>query len=47
MLGEAPRRLGNYPLDRHKTARTISYDVDANWKIIAEKAFDPDAVYHK
>jgi Rieske 2Fe-2S family protein len=35
-LGHAPRRLGNYPLERLKTARTISYDVDANWKVIAE-----------
>ena len=36
ILGEAPRRLGNYPLVRLKTARAISYDVDANWKVIAE-----------
>lgn len=36
VLGEAPRRLGNYPLERLKTARTISYDVDTNWKVIAE-----------
>lgn len=35
-IGEAPRRLGNYPLDQLKTARTISYDIDANWKVIAE-----------
>lgn len=35
-IGEAPRRLANYPLERLKTARTIYYDVDANWKVIAE-----------
>ena len=35
-IGQAPRRLGNYPLDRLKTARTIVYDVAANWKAIAE-----------
>lgn len=35
-IGPAPRRLGNYPLARLKTARAISYDVNANWKIIAE-----------
>lgn len=35
-IGDASRRLGNYPLDQLKTARTISYDVDANWKVIAE-----------
>lgn len=35
-LGPAPRRLGNYPLTDLITARTISYDVDANWKLIAE-----------
>lgn len=35
-LGEAPRRLANYPLDRLVTARTITYDVAANWKVILE-----------
>ena len=35
-IGPAPRRLGNYPLARLKTARAISYDVAANWKVIAE-----------
>jgi len=35
-IGEAPRRLANYPLSRLKTAKTISYDVGANWKVIAE-----------
>lgn len=35
-IGPAPRRLGNYPLDELKTARAISYDVAANWKVIAE-----------
>jgi Rieske 2Fe-2S family protein len=35
-IGAAPRRLANYPLAHLKTARTIMYDVAANWKIIAE-----------
>lgn len=35
-IGAAPHRLVNYPLAKLKTARTISYDVAANWKIIAE-----------
>ncbi len=35
-IGEAPRRLGNYPLVQLKTARTLTYDVAANWKLIAE-----------
>ena len=35
-LGEAPRRLGNYPLADLCVARTISYDVHANWKLILE-----------
>lgn len=35
-IGPAPRRLGNYPLERLKTAQTITYEVDANWKVVAE-----------
>jgi Rieske 2Fe-2S family protein len=35
-LGEAPRRLGNYPLADLKTSKTLTYDVRANWKIILE-----------
>jgi len=35
-IGPAPRRLANYPLAALRTARTISYEVDANWKVIAE-----------
>ncbi|HEY0594336.1 RHO alpha subunit C-terminal catalytic domain-containing protein, partial [Sphingopyxis sp.] len=35
-MGEAPRRLSNYPLAAMKTARTIRYDVHANWKLILE-----------
>lgn len=30
------RRLERYPLDRLRTARTIDYDVAANWKILCE-----------
>jgi Rieske 2Fe-2S family protein len=35
-LGEAPRRLANYPLTDLCTARTIRYEVAANWKLILE-----------
>jgi Rieske 2Fe-2S family protein len=35
-LAEPARRLGNYPLDALVTARTITYDVRANWKLILE-----------
>lgn len=35
-LDAAPRRLANYPLDDLITARTIRYDVRANWKLILE-----------
>jgi Rieske 2Fe-2S family protein len=30
------RALNNYPLELLKTAQVINYDVDANWKVIAE-----------
>ncbi len=35
-LGQAPRRLGNYPLDALRTVQIISYDVAANWKLPLE-----------
>ncbi|WP_284734512.1 aromatic ring-hydroxylating oxygenase subunit alpha [Sphingosinicella terrae] len=35
-LGEAPRRLANYPLEDLRTARSIDYEVGANWKLILE-----------
>lgn len=35
-MGEAPRRLGNYPLADLWTAKTINYEVQANWKLILE-----------
>ena len=35
-MGEAPRRLGNYPLADLRTGHTIDYDVAANWKLILE-----------
>jgi Rieske 2Fe-2S family protein len=35
-LHEAPRRLANYPLADLRTAHTIVYDVQANWKLILE-----------
>lgn len=36
LLGKAPERLRNYPLSALKTAEVRTYDVDANWKVIAE-----------
>jgi len=35
-LGGVPARLANYPLAKLRTARTITYDVAANWKVILE-----------
>lgn len=35
-LGDAPRRLGNYPLAALRTARTIRYELAANWKLVLE-----------
>ena len=35
-LDAAPRRLGNYPLADLRTATTIRYEVNANWKLILE-----------
>jgi len=36
MLGGAPERTVRYPLAELKAARTIRYEVAANWKVIAE-----------
>jgi Rieske 2Fe-2S family protein len=35
-LGPVPERLGRYPLESLATARSIVYDVAANWKVVAE-----------
>ncbi|WP_431776383.1 aromatic ring-hydroxylating oxygenase subunit alpha [Streptomyces cucumeris] len=35
-LGPVPENLRRYPLDRLRTARRITYDVAANWKVVAE-----------
>lgn len=35
-LGDAPRRLGNYPLADLRAAQTIRYELAANWKIVLE-----------
>lgn len=35
-VGAAARRLARYPLADLRTARTISYDVRANWKVLLE-----------
>ncbi len=35
-LGRAPQRLARYPLAELRTARTIEYDVAANWKVLLE-----------
>ena len=36
MLADASRRLANYPLDALHTARSIRYEVAANWKLLLE-----------
>jgi Rieske 2Fe-2S family protein len=36
LLGAMPDRLVRYPLDQLQIGRTIRYDVQANWKILAE-----------
>ena len=35
-LGEMPERVRRYPLESLRTARQITYDVRANWKVVAE-----------
>ena len=35
-LGSVPARVGRYPLAELRSAHRISYDVAANWKVIAE-----------
>lgn len=35
-LGDAPRRLGNYPMADLRTGQTLRYILAANWKIILE-----------
>lgn len=35
-LGAIPQRLRHYPLAELKTARSICYDVGANWKVLLE-----------
>lgn len=35
-LGQIPERVKRYPLAQLRSARQISYDVAANWKILAE-----------
>ena len=35
-LGPVPARLARYPLARLRTARRITYEVAANWKVIVE-----------
>jgi Rieske 2Fe-2S family protein len=35
-LGEIPERLRRYPLAELQTARTLRYDVAANWKVMLE-----------
>ena len=35
-LGAMPERVRRYPLDALRTARRITYDVRANWKVVAE-----------
>jgi len=35
-LGDAPARVRSYPLEDLRTARRISYEVAANWKVVVE-----------
>lgn len=35
-LHQAPRRLANYPLEDLRTGAVLSYEVEANWKLILE-----------
>ena len=35
-LGEIPYRLARYPLSALRTAHSIAYDVEANWKVLLE-----------
>ncbi|HEV3091953.1 MAG TPA: aromatic ring-hydroxylating dioxygenase subunit alpha [Candidatus Cybelea sp.] len=35
-LGEVPQRLTRYPLVELRVARSIAYEVDANWKVMLE-----------
>ena len=35
-LGNIPERVQNYPLDELALGARLNYDVDANWKVIAE-----------
>jgi glycine betaine catabolism A len=35
-LGQIPERCGRYPLAKLSAARSIRYDVDANWKVLLE-----------
>jgi Rieske 2Fe-2S family protein len=35
-LGPVPERLSRYPLSELRTVRSITYDVDANWKVLLE-----------
>jgi Rieske 2Fe-2S family protein len=41
-LDKIPQRLERYPLTELRTARTIRYDVAANWKIILENYHECD-----
>jgi glycine betaine catabolism A len=35
-LGPIPERLARYPLDELKVARSLRYEVEANWKVLLE-----------
>src|SRR5579884_1210659 len=35
-LGRVPERLSRYPLEELRIARSISYDIGANWKVLLE-----------
>jgi choline monooxygenase len=35
-LGDLPERLAGYRLDEHRLLRRVEYEIDANWKLVAE-----------
>jgi choline monooxygenase len=35
-LGDLPERLAGYRLDEHRLLRRVEYEIEANWKLVAE-----------
>ena len=36
LVGDLPTRLGGYRMDEWRVARTATYEIEANWKLVAE-----------